>query len=94
MGLRSKVYHPARACWPARTTRVGRGCEIPTFAAIFGQSSEILERIALSLARPRVTQGRGDEIRDVLHPVYDRFVQGFEASDLRIARAMIDSPLS
>ena len=49
-------------------------------------------RIALSLARLRATQGRHDEVRQLLAPVYDRFTEGFETPDLRAARALLDGP--
>ena len=51
-------------------------------------------RVAMSHARLRVTQGRHDEVRSVLKPVYDRFSEGFETADLRAARAMLDAPPS
>lgn len=48
-------------------------------------------RIALSLARLRVTQGRPDAARQLLAPVYERFTEGFGTADLRAARAMLDT---
>ncbi|WP_158932454.1 winged helix-turn-helix domain-containing protein [Acidisphaera sp. S103] len=48
-------------------------------------------RVALSLARLRVSQGRNDEVRQILGPVYDRFTDGFWTPDLRAARAMLDT---
>lgn len=48
-------------------------------------------RVALSLARLRVAQSRGAEARGILKSVYDRFTEGFEAADLRTARAMLDA---
>ena len=47
-------------------------------------------RAALSLARLRAKQGRGDEARQLLAQVYDRFTEGFETPDLRAARAFLD----
>lgn len=49
-------------------------------------------RVALSIARLRVTQRRGVEARRVLRPVYDRFVEGFETADLRAVRAILEAP--
>jgi predicted ATPase/DNA-binding winged helix-turn-helix (wHTH) protein len=46
-------------------------------------------RIATSLARLRVTQGRAKEATRLLAPVYDRFTEGFEAPDLRAAKALL-----
>jgi predicted ATPase len=50
-------------------------------------------RIALSLARLRVAQSRHDEVNQLLAPVYNRFTEGFDAPDLRAARALLDGPL-
>jgi len=44
----------------------------------------------VSLARLRMTQGRPDEVRQVLAPVYDRFTQGFDTPFLRAARTLLD----
>jgi predicted ATPase len=51
-------------------------------------------RIALSLARLRLSQGRHDEGKRLLMPVYARFTEGFGAPDLRAAKALLDGPLS
>ena len=48
-------------------------------------------RVALSLARLRVIERRTDEARQLLASVYDRFTEGFEAPDLRAARALLDT---
>jgi predicted ATPase len=48
-------------------------------------------RVALSLARLRMAQGRHDEARQILAPVYDRFTEGFGTADLRAARTMLDT---
>ena len=47
-------------------------------------------RIALSLARMRMTQGLAVEARQIVAPVYDRFTEGFAAPDLRAAKALLD----
>jgi predicted ATPase len=47
-------------------------------------------RIALSLAELRITQGRHDEARRLLAPVYDRFTEGFHTPVLRAAKALLD----
>jgi predicted ATPase len=47
-------------------------------------------RIALSLARLRMIQGRHDEARQILTTVHDRFTEGFGAPVLRAARALLD----
>ena len=48
-------------------------------------------RTALSLARLRIMQDRRDDARDVLAPVYAKFAEGFEITDLRDAKAMLRS---
>jgi predicted ATPase len=48
-------------------------------------------RVALSLARVRVAQCRHDEARQILAPVYGRFTEGFEMTDLRTAKALLDA---
>jgi predicted ATPase/DNA-binding winged helix-turn-helix (wHTH) protein len=47
-------------------------------------------RIALSLARLRVSQNRHYEARALLASVYDRFTDGFMTADLEAARAMLE----
>ncbi len=48
-------------------------------------------RVALSLARVRMAQGRQDEARQILAPVYGRFTEGFATKDLRAAKALLDA---
>jgi predicted ATPase len=48
-------------------------------------------RIALSVARLRVTQGRPNLARQILAPVYDRFTEGFATADMRAAKTLLDS---
>ena len=48
-------------------------------------------RIALSLARLRIAQSRDDEAKQILAPVYGRFTDGYETSDLRAAQIMLDT---
>jgi predicted ATPase/DNA-binding winged helix-turn-helix (wHTH) protein len=47
-------------------------------------------RIALSVARSRVNQGRHHEARAQLASVYDRFTEGFATADLQAARTLLD----
>ena len=47
-------------------------------------------RAALSLARVRAHQDRRGEAKQLLAQVYDRFTEGFEAPDLRAAKAFLD----
>jgi ATP/maltotriose-dependent transcriptional regulator MalT len=47
-------------------------------------------RTATSLARLLARQGRCDEATRVLRPVYDRFTEGFDTSDLGAAKRLLD----
>ena len=46
-------------------------------------------RAAVSLARLLCAQGRRNEARDLLAPVYDCFTQGFDAPDLEGAKTLL-----
>jgi predicted ATPase len=48
-------------------------------------------RAASSYARLRIKQGRYVEARALLAPVYERFTEGFDTSDLKAARALLDA---
>jgi predicted ATPase/DNA-binding winged helix-turn-helix (wHTH) protein len=47
-------------------------------------------RVALSVARLRVSQGRRHEARVPLASVYDRFTEGFATADLQAVRTMLE----
>jgi predicted ATPase len=47
-------------------------------------------RVALSVARLRVSQGRRHEARAPLASVYDRFTEVFATADLQAARTLLD----
>jgi predicted ATPase len=48
-------------------------------------------RAATNLARLLYDQGRSEEARDTLQPVYRRFTEGFATADLRLAKALLDA---
>jgi predicted ATPase len=48
-------------------------------------------RIASSLARLWRDQGRPEEGTGLLQPVYDRFTEGFDTTDLKAAKALLDA---
>jgi predicted ATPase len=67
--------------------------------ALFGQSLEIARRqeaktfelrAATSLARLWRRQGKSDEARDLLAPVYAWFTEGFDTKDLKDAKRLLD----
>jgi predicted ATPase len=48
-------------------------------------------RAAVSLARLWAEQGRRNEARELLAPVYGWFTEGFDTADLRDAKALLDT---
>jgi predicted ATPase len=65
----------------------------------FGQAAQMAReqgalfwdlRIALSVARLKVSQGRRHEASALLASVYDRFTEGFATADMQAARTMLD----
>jgi predicted ATPase len=55
------------------------------------QSAKSLElRAATSLARSWQRQGRQEEARALLQPVYDWFTEGFDTADLKDAKALLE----
>jgi predicted ATPase len=47
-------------------------------------------RAAISVARLRRDQGKRDEARDLLAPVYGWFTEGFDTFDLKQAKVLLD----
>jgi class 3 adenylate cyclase/predicted ATPase len=47
-------------------------------------------RAAMSMARMRRDQGKRDEARDLLTPVYNWFTEGFDTHDLKEAKALLE----
>ena len=73
-----------------------RSCEAETW---FSRSMDLAReqsalawelRAATSLAHLWARQGRCDEGRRLLRPVYDRFTEGFDTPDLRAAKGLLD----
>jgi predicted ATPase len=46
-------------------------------------------RTATSLARLWRDEGRTEEAKELLAPIYNRYTEGFETSDLKAARALL-----
>jgi tetratricopeptide (TPR) repeat protein len=56
-----------------------------------GQNAKVLElRAATNLARLWSNQGKHQEARELLAPVYGWFTEGFDTLDLKEARALLD----
>jgi len=47
-------------------------------------------RSATSLAQLRSGQARNQEARELLGPIYEGFTEGFETSDLKAAKGLLD----
>ena len=47
-------------------------------------------RAATSMARLLRDQGEGDEVGDLLAPVYDWFTEGFDRLDLKETKGLLD----
>ena len=55
------------------------------------QQAKSLElRAAMSIARLRHNQGKRDEARDLLAPIYGWFTEGFDTLDLKEAKVLLD----
>jgi len=44
-----------------------------------------------TLARVWRDEGRTDDARELIAPVYSRFTEGFQTTDLKTAKALIDN---
>jgi predicted ATPase len=54
------------------------------------QQAKSLElRAAMSLSRLWQRQGKRDEARELLAPIYDWFTEGFDTADLQEAKALL-----
>jgi TOMM system kinase/cyclase fusion protein len=54
------------------------------------QAKSLELRVAMSLARLWQQQGKRDEARELLGPIYGWFTEGFDTADLREAKALLD----
>jgi predicted ATPase len=56
------------------------------------QSAKLFElRSAMSMARLWCDQGKRDETRELLAPIYGWFTEGFDTRDLKEARTLLDA---
>ena len=54
------------------------------------QAKSLELRATMSMARLWRDQGKRDDARDLLAPVYDWFTEGFDTVDLKEARNLLD----
>ena len=67
------------------------GCFRGSLEVARAQQAMSLElRTAMSLARLLRDQGRSEEARALVSPVYDWFSEGFDTADLKDARALLE----
>ena len=62
----------------------------PSTSPARSKRSSLELRAGTSLAHLWACQGKRGEARDLLAPIYGWFTEGFETSDLREARALLD----
>jgi predicted ATPase len=76
---------------PQRDAAKAEACFERAFAVARQQQAKSWElRAATSMARLWRDQGKRDEARDLLAPVYDWFTEGFDTLDLKQAKALLD----
>ena len=81
----------ANCCCSPTTLATPRSCFERALAAARLQCTRLLElRAATSLARLWRHQDRRREARDLLAPIYHWFTEGFDAPDLKDAKALLD----
>jgi predicted ATPase len=101
----TKLVETTRECWAEAEMHRLRGTLLlsmtkhaeaentfrQALAVARGQSAKFWElRAATSLARLWRDQGKRDEARELLAPVYGWFTEGFDTLDLKEARALLD----
>jgi predicted ATPase len=75
----------------ANGTADAEACYLKALEVARAQEARSLElRAATSLARLWHQQGRHDEARDLLAPVYGWFTEGFGTADLKEAKTLLD----
>jgi predicted ATPase len=76
---------------PERDTAKAEAYFERALAVARAQQAKSLElRAAMSMARLWCDQGKRDEARDLLAPVYGWFTEGFDTLDLKQAKALLD----
>jgi len=85
--LRGELYRDA-----GRDRREVEDCFVRALDAARRHEARLLElRAATSLARLMASQGRQDDARDALAPIYNWFTEGLDTDDLQSAKVVLDS---
>jgi predicted ATPase len=92
-----KMEELAEANFVAGRGKSPRRTTLPAWAVLFGgrlnfpcKYLEKLLRASMSMARFWRDQGKRDEARELLAPVYGWFTEGFDTHDLKEAKALLD----
>ena len=88
-------HHRLHGAWSLRKTPPDREVAEASFRSAIdvarAQEAKVWElRAATSLARLCMDQGRWAEVRDLVAPVYDWFTEGFDTTDLKDAKSLLD----
>jgi predicted ATPase len=76
---------------PAKPHAEAAACFCQALAVARRQQAKSLElRAAISLSRLWQQQGKPDEARALLAPIYGWFTEGFDTADLQEAKALLD----
>ena len=76
---------------PKRDAAKAEACFKRALAVARAQRAKSFElRAAMSVARLWREQGKRDEAREILAPVYGGFTEGFDTLDLKQAKALLD----
>ena len=88
---RAGILHLKGERLAARHEDTAEACLRASLELARGQQAKSLElRAATGLARLFQQQGRRDEARDLLAPIYGWFTEGFDTLDLKQAKALLD----
>ena len=75
---------------PERATKAEAYLEQALVIARAQQAKSWELRAAMSMARLWRDQGKRDQARDLLAPIYSWFTEGFDTHDLKEAKALLD----
>jgi predicted ATPase len=84
-------YYGDAACFVAREQVHDRARPLTALSVACQQQAKSFElRAAMSLARLWRDQGKAQQARELLAPVYGWFTEGFDTRDLKEAKALLD----